>query len=92
MTSIGLLLLCIPTLFAVFWAHWRLREHARNTRVVTGLVLWIIGAGFGWVMATVYTQGQGLNQLLIFISSLGLAHVPAAFILQLKHWQHRSGD
>jgi hypothetical protein len=52
----------------------------------------VLGLAFGWVMAFVYTESQGLEQVLIFISSFGIAHVPAAFILQLKHWRGGESD
>jgi hypothetical protein len=52
----------------------------------------VLGIAFGWVMAFVYTENQGLEQALIFITSFGMAHVPAAFILQLKHWRGGESD
>ena len=87
-----LFILCIPTLIAVLWVHYRLRTHKPGTRLVAGAVLITMGLAFGWAMAFVYTQSQGLARLLVFLSSFGLVHVPAAFILQLKHWQRSESD
>ena len=88
----GLLILCVATVFAMFWVHYRLRTHKTSTRVWTGGILFVMGLAFGWAMAYVYAEASGLQQLLIFISSVGLVHVPAAVILQLKHWQHSETD
>jgi hypothetical protein len=82
---IWLLILTTFTLLAAAWAHYRLNEHAPNTRWITRSILLITGAAFGWVMAFVYAEASGLETALIFLSSLGLVHVPAAFILQIKH-------
>ena len=90
--TIWLLILCIPALLAVFWVHYRLRTHQSGTRWTTGGILLGIGLLFGWVMAFIYTPSQGTTQLLVFLSSFGLVHVPAAFILQLKHWQRRESE
>ncbi len=87
--TIWLVILCIPTLFALFWAHYRLRSHRTNTRVITGGVLLVIGLLFGWTMTRMYVPVDGLQRALIFISSVGVVHVPAAFILQLKRWQRK---
>jgi hypothetical protein len=52
----------------------------------------MVGLAFGWVMASVYAENQGLEKALIFTISFGMAHVPAAFILQLKHWRGSESD
>lgn len=82
-----LIILCIFSLLAVALAHYRLNGHAANTRLLTRSVLILTGAGFGWVMAFVYTRGGGLAQLLVFVSAFGFVHLPAACVLQLKHWR-----
>ncbi|WP_177166582.1 hypothetical protein [Nitrosomonas sp. Nm51] len=50
------------------------------------------GFVFGWVMAFTYTENQDLKKILIFISSFGMVHAPAAFVLQLKHWRGNESD
>lgn len=92
MYTLFLFLLCLPTLFAAVWAHHRINTHSSGTRWVTRVFLIILGIAFGWVMAFVYTKSQGLEQILIFISSFGIAHVPAAFVLQLKHLRGGESD
>ncbi len=87
LNTILLLILCILSLFAVVWAHYRLNTHAASTRLVTRSVLIVVAAAFGWVMAFVYTASQGLTQVLIFLSAFGIVHLPAACVLQLKHWR-----
>jgi len=82
---IWLLVLTTLTLLAAAWAHYRLNEHSPNTRWMTRAILLTIGAAFGWVMAFSFTQGSNLETVLIFLSAFGLVHVPAAFILQIKH-------
>tara|TARA_R100001039_G_scaffold29928_1_gene21598 strand:+ start:450 stop:698 length:249 start_codon:yes stop_codon:yes gene_type:complete len=72
---------------AAAWAHYRLSSHTAKTRRLARLALVVIGGAFAWVMAFVYTGAQGLAQVLIFISAFGLVHVPAACVLQLKHWR-----
>lgn len=85
MVSFGLLLLCIPTVAAAVWAHYRLSMHPPGVRWKAGVVLITIGTGFGLSMGRAYAEQGGWAQVLIFISSFGLVHVPAAFILQMKH-------
>ena len=83
-----LFLVSLSTLFAAVWAHYRLNTHTFGTRWITRGLLIVLGLACGWVMAFfVYAGSQGLEQALIFISAFGMAHVPAAFILQLKHWR-----
>lgn len=82
-----LLILGIFSLLAVALAHYRLNDHVSGTRLLTRSVLILTGAAFGWVMAFVYTSARGLEQLLVFISAFGLVHLPAACVLQLKHWR-----
>jgi hypothetical protein len=84
---IGLLVLCLFALATVAWAHLRLSSHSKGTRLLVRTVLIVIAAAFGWTMAFVYTDGRGLIQLLIFISAFGFVHLPAACVLQLKHWR-----
>jgi hypothetical protein len=92
MNTLFLFLLCLPALFAAVWAHHRLNAHSPGTRLITRGVLIVVGIAFSWVMAFLYTESQGVEQALIFIGSFGLVHVPAAFILQLKHWRGSESD
>jgi L-aminopeptidase/D-esterase-like protein len=85
MAIVGLFLLCIPTLAAAVWTHYRLSMHPPGVRWKTAAVLTTIGIGFGLSMARAYVEQAGIAQVLVFISSFGVVHVPAAFILQMKH-------
>lgn len=89
MQNVLLLFFCLPTLFAVFWAHHRLRAYVSRTRQIVGAILFAVGVGFGAVMSIVYLPSSGIGPLLVFLSAFGLVHVPAACILQLKHWHGR---
>jgi drug/metabolite transporter superfamily protein YnfA len=86
--TIWLFILTALTLLAAAWAHYRLTAHSPNTRWITSAILLITGAAFGWVMAFVYPRASNLETALIFLSAFGLVHVPAAFIMQLKHMKH----
>lgn len=87
-----LLLICLVTLAFAAWAHIRIRSHTPSTRLVTHSALLIVGLTFAWVMAFVYTESVGLQKWLIFLSSFGVVHIPAAVILQLKQIRHRGKD
>lgn len=84
---VALILLCLFSSLATGWAHYRLNSHPVSTRLLIRSVLIGIGAAFAWVMTFVYSESQGLTQALIFISAFGLVHLPAAWVLQLKHWR-----
>ena len=86
MTIATLLILTAVTLSACAFAHLRIREHAGSTRHLVRLTLIVVGADFGSVMTLVYTDSDSLlERLLIFLSAFGTVHIPAAFILQIKH-------
>lgn len=89
---IALILLCFLTLPAVVLTHHRLNAWPSGTRWVTRGIVTAVGLGFAIVMAFVYApaqQVQSASQLLIFISAFGIAHIPPAAVLQLKHWRGR---
>ena len=92
MSTFLLLLSCLLTLSAAIWAHTLIRSHAASTRQITHSALAFVGFAFGWVMAFVYTESTGIQQSLIFLSSFGVVHIPAAVILQLKQLRHRDRD
>ena len=85
MTVLTAVLLAVAAL-----AHLRLEAYQRSTRWFTRAVLLAIGLAFGWVMVTAYTdETSGLARVLVFVSAAALVHLPAAFVLQFKHWRGR---
>lgn len=86
---IGLMLLCAALVGIAALAHLRLAAYTTNTRWLARAVLLGTGLAFGWVMAAVYTEAVGLEQILVFVSAAAVVHVPAAFVLQFKHWRGR---
>jgi len=50
-------------------------------------MLIVIGCGMGFVSAALFPGDPG-QAMLAFVSGFGVVHVPAAFILMLKHAQH----
>lgn len=89
MSTAFLLLTCLLALSAAVWAHASIRSHAVSTRLITHTSLTTVGLAFGWVVAFVYTESSGLQQALVFLSSFGVVHIPAAFILKLKQIRHK---
>lgn len=86
---IGLTLLTLALLAVAALAHLRLEAYQSTTRWFTRAVLVGIGLAFGWVMVTTYTETTGVARLLVFLSATSLVHLPAAFVLQFKHWRGR---
>jgi hypothetical protein len=86
----ALFILTCATLAAAVYTHYRAPYHTRNngTRWFVHLLLIIVGIGFGWVNSQP-NQLSGLWELLIFLSSLGVIHVPAAAILFIKRQQKK---
>lgn len=85
-----LFVLAVMTLLAMAWAHYRLNVYRLGTRLLIRTVLLTVGVVLGIVVAFVYTSASGMERLLIFFNSLGVVHVPAAVILQLKHLRRSS--
>lgn len=92
MTTALLFIITLLTLSAATWAHINIRHRTLSTRLITHSVLILIGLGFGYVMAFQYTRSEGLQQVLTFLSSFGVVHIPAAFILLIKNIRHRQAD
>ena len=91
MTTALLFLITLLTLSAAAWAHINIRHHALSTRLLIHSILVLIGLAFGYVMAFQYTDGTGLPRVLTFLSSFGVVHIPAAFILFIKNVRYRQG-
>lgn len=91
MDTLFLLMLTAATLAAAIYAQYRLPFHtATLTHAwITRLVLIVTGVAFGWAVTLYYMQATGINAVLVFLSALGLVHVPAAFILFLKRERRR---
>jgi uncharacterized membrane protein YjdF len=86
----ALLLLTFITLAAAAYTHYRVPYHTRNARNrwFVHLLLIIVGIAFGWVNSQRY-QVTGLWELLVFLSSFGVIHIPAAAILFIKRQQKK---
>lgn len=89
MATAFMFIITLLTLSAAAWAHINIRHRTLSTRLVTHSVLILIGIAFGYVTAFQYTESAGLQQALIFLSSFGVVHIPAAFILFLKNIRRR---
>lgn len=81
-------------LAAAGYAHYRLPVHTAKgvPRWFTHLMLISVGLAFGWAMATVYFEAEGLMQLMIFLYAFGAVHIPAGFILFIKQRRRRDED
>ena len=78
---------------AAVYAHYRLAEYTSGAaaRWFTRIFLIALGLGFGWAVSQRYFPVVGAwNQLWVFLSAFGLAHVPAASILWIKHIRRHS--
>lgn len=88
MQTVAMLMMAVLTLSAAVYVHYRVRFHTANSKnrwFVHGLLM-IIGIGFGWVNGQQYPV-TGLMWALVFLSSFGVVHVPAAAILFIKRQQ-----
>ena len=86
MTTLWLLLLTAVTLTAAGYAQYRTPYHTRTHKDawIARLLLIGVGLAFGFVVATVYTATEGVDQVLAFLSGFGAVHVPPAVILFIK--------
>lgn len=93
MENAGIAVLAVLAVAAAGYAHYRLSFHTASvTQLWVGRwVLLAIGIGFGWVVSTTYYPATGVARVLVFLSSFGVVHVPAAVILfikrQRKEWR-----
>src|SRR5690606_2573508 len=90
MHTILLLLLSGITLAAAAYTHYRLPFHTANARSrwFTHLLLIIVDLAFGWGNSQHYAI-SGVWELLIFLSSGGVIHIPAVVILFIKPQQKK---
>ncbi len=79
-------LLTAALIGAAVYAHLRLPFHTTGSRQlwIARAVLVLLGIGFGWAVTTTYVPVEGVQQVWAFLSSFGVVHVPAAFILFIK--------
>ena len=86
METLTLGIVAVAALAVALYAQYRIPFHTRGTgkRAFAHLLLIAVGAGFGWVTATVYTETQGSERLFAFLTGFGVVHVPAAVILFIK--------
>ena len=86
-------ILAVLTFPAVAYAHYRLAEYTSGAaaRWFTRIFLIALGLAFGWAVSTRYYPPVGAwNQMWVFLSAFGVAHVPAASILLIKHIRRHS--
>lgn len=88
MQIITVFLLTVATLAAAAYAHYRVPFHtsSQRDRWFVHVLLVAIGITFGWVSSQRYPV-SGLLEVLVFLSSFGVVHIPAAGILFIKHQQ-----
>jgi hypothetical protein len=84
---IAMFLTSVVLLGAVVWVHYRLAAYSGSSRWLTATILTLIAVAFAYTMTTVYVPLTGAEQWFVFVSAFCMAHVPAAAVLQLKHWR-----
>lgn len=91
MQILVMLLMTVGTLAAAAHAHYRIPYHTSSARDrwFVHALLAIIGLAFPWVISQQYPVG-GLLEALVFLSSFGVVHIPAAGILFIKRQQKKS--
>ncbi len=88
-----LAILAILTLPAAAYAHYRLPQHAegRVALWLTRLFLLVLGLGLGWATSQRYFPLEPVSaQISLFLIGFGIAHVPAAAVLFLKHLRRKT--
>lgn len=86
-------ILALVTLPAAAYAHYRLPQHAegRATLWLTRLFLLALGMGVGWATSQRYFPLESSSaQVSLFLVGFGVAHLPAAAVLFLKHLRHKT--
>lgn len=86
-------ILALITLPAAGYAHYRLPQHAEGRMALwlTRLFLLALGVGLGWATSQRYFLLESANaQVALFLIGFGIAHVPAAAVLFLKHLRHKT--
>lgn len=90
MQIVLMLILTAMTLATAVYAHYRIPYHTvRQHRSLAHLILIIAGCIFGWLVTQRYMETE-IMEVLIFLSTFGAAHFPAAAILFIKR-QRNSG-
>lgn len=91
MTILYTIILTLGALGAAVYAQWRIPFHTATARhaLIARLILLIVGLAFGFVVATIYSNTQGLSSLLAFLLGFGVVHIPAAIILFLKRQREK---
>jgi uncharacterized membrane protein YjdF len=91
MQTVSLLLLTLVTLAAAVYAHYRIPQHTSSARDrwFVHILLVVLGLALAWVNVQRYPI-SGLTQILVFASSFGVAHIPAAGILFIKNQQKKT--
>lgn len=86
------LLACLALLPAAY-AHYRLPEYSEGRAALwaTRIFLVMLGLGLGWATSERYfSMISGWPNLWLFLTGFGLAHIPAAAVLFLKHLRRYS--
>jgi hypothetical protein len=90
MEIIALLLLTLFTLSAAVYAHYRVPYHTSSVRDrwFIHIFLAVLGLLFAWVNVQRFPI-NGMTAFLVFLSSFGVVHIPAAAILFIKRQQQK---
>ncbi len=89
MLNLSIAFLTVLTLSAAVYAQYRLPFHSASRPQLwfSRILLLVLGGLFGWVTSQRY-PGEGLTNVLVFLSAFGVVHVPAAAILYIKRQRH----
>lgn len=84
-------LLTLALLFAPVYAHYRLGSLAPTSRQrwFMHCLLVLLGLGFGWAVSTTYMTVEEGAVPVAFLMGFGLAHLPPAVVLWLKHHREK---
>lgn len=87
-----MLLLTAVTTGTAAYAHYRIPYHTKTAlgRWFLHIFLGVIGLAFAWVNSQRFPV-TGMWEVLVFLSSFGVVHIPAAGILFIKR-QQRMGS
>ncbi len=84
MELVLLAVVAIVALLPIYYVQRRLPVHARGQAIAPRLLLLAVGVGLGYVGALTYREVGGIAPWLAFFIGLGVAHLPAVFILLIK--------
>jgi hypothetical protein len=86
MATAWMVLLAAAVLVAAVYAHLQIPRYTAGTAKIARAILIVVGVALGAVSSAIYAEEADTTlSLLAFVIGFGVVHVPAAFILLLKH-------